>query len=483
MINRTTRSLSHPHGLPAGLTPGLLWLVQNGARGGNTFMQAQRASLLSMLTAWLVAAALVYTTLPCLRAGIPFDVGAAGSGQMQEQHLAQVFQEKLKDSKADLIERARSEFLEYLRHNSPIAAEKLLSGKMDDEELSSRVDVFLRDRPALTGVAASPSLSNDPQKRVAELLKRDSAIASTDLERTALADRFLERLAERSRMAHDDLVKGKMSEEELQSRVTVFIADVRAASTASAADPQKAAVAAIIESYVKANFGLSTEHANAIAFRGAIEAGETKRQFAIFKKRPGKIRMQISEDGVVIGLLVYDGTTAWRQEVAKQPTRLYGEEAAALAHSARFDDPFIDYQERGAEVKLEEKTEKGPIHLHLRETDGTELVAEIDPANYNLLSLRSREVGGQWVETRFSDYRKVGVLNLAYVQEEWAQRKLKSTMRITDVKLDSGLLDQLFACPTDLAMGYMDYMGGLALVKAQQKKNALASPANSKAVP
>jgi outer membrane lipoprotein-sorting protein len=402
--------------------------------------------------------------------------------QLEQQHVAQLIQGKQKDSQPEAIEAAKRDFLDLLRQNSPIASEKLLSGKMDDEELESRVDVYLRDHPALTGSAVGTQ-SNDPRKRVAELLKRDPSIAGSDVERLALADRFLERLAQRSRMAHDDLVKGKMTEEELQSRVTVYIADVHAETTASAVDPKKAAAAAVVESYLKANFGLSTEHPNAISFRGEIEAGGTKRQFVIFKKRPNKIRMHIVEDGLVVGIFSFDGTTAWRQEPSKPAITLAGAEAAALVRSARFDDQLMDYRERGAAVQLEEKTEKGSIQLHLRETDGSEMIAEIDPATFNLLVSRSRDSGGEWAETRFSEFHKVGALNMAYVQEEWAQGKLKSTTRVSDVRLDSGLLDQIFAYPTNLVMGYMDYMGGLALLKAQQKQHVPYLPKTSKTVP
>jgi hypothetical protein len=409
------------------------------------------------------------------------DQQAVPSDQMQRLQLIQLFKEKTPTGRMDLAERAAREFLDRLRQSSPIAAEKFSTGKMDDDELRSRIDVFLRDNPALAGAPVNVE-SSDPRKRVSDLLRRDVTIASTDLERLALADRFLERLGERSRTAHDDLVKGKMTDDELQSRVAVFIADIHAEAVSVAADPKKAAARAIVESYVKANFGGPTERANAIAYKGVVEAKGTKREFVIFKKRPGKLRMHIIENGVVIGILGFDGTIAWRQELSKPAVQLKGAEASTLARTARFDDPLIDFQEHGAEVKLEDKPEKGPLRLHLLEVDGTEIISEVDPTSYNQLISRSREAGGQWVETRFSEFHKVGALNMAYKQEEWADGKLRSTMQITEVRLDSGLLDQIFVYPTSLSLSYMDYMGGLSLIRTQQKRRVPYLQQNSQSV-
>jgi len=64
----------------------------------------------------------------------------------------------------------------------------------------------------------------------------------------------------------------------------------------------------------------------------------------------------------------------------------------------------------------------------------------------------------------------VGALNLAYVQEEWNNGTLLSTTRIVDARTDSGLLDQFFVRPSNPVLSYMDFMGGLAAIKAQQRQ-------------
>jgi hypothetical protein len=419
-------------------------------------------------TIWVAGAALFYSIKSEGQTVVTFDVAhpASASGQLQQQHLVQLFQERLKDDRPEAVDRVRNDFLDYLRRGSPLASEKLLNGKMDDEELSSRVDVFLRDRPPLMD-AATHVANNEPRELVAALLRNEPAIAGTEPERLVLADRFLERLGQRSPTARNELLRGKMAPEELQSRVSVFIADLRAEANATPVDTKTAAVQALVDSYIKANFG---ERANDIVYKFEIEANGVKRQGMIFRKRPGKIRMHIVEDGLVIGVLAFDGTTAWRQEPGKAGVPSTGAEVESLKQLARFDDPLIDFRERGTEVKLVEKPDKGPFQLHIRETDGTEMIAAIDPVTYNEISLRTRQSDGKWRETRFSDYRKLGTFNLAYVQEDWSEGKVHSATRISEARIDSGLIDQFFVRPLNPILSYMDYMGGLAAIKAQQKQ-------------
>lgn len=468
MTNLFPLWLSLPHGSVTGLQRSFIFRhIVTARRENGDLARSQTAFRTLMPAGWIFGAVLLLATGPAAQADVAFDLEhpAAASVQLQQQHLAQLFQEKLKDSGPDAVERARSEFLDYLRRSSPLASANLLNGKMDDDELESRVNVFLRDRPALSG-APTTTAGNDPRKQVLELLRHEPATAGTEAERLALADRFLERLGQRSPAAQAELLRGKMSDEELQSRVSVFTADLRAAAAATPVDPKAAAVQILVDAFVKANF---SEQANDIIYRAQIEASGVKRECVVFRKRPGKIRMHIVEEGLVIGVLAYDGTIAWRQQPGAAGVPATGNEAATLKQLARFDDPLVNYREHGTEVQLVEKPEKGPIQLRIRESDGTEMIAAIDPVTYNEVSLRTRQPEGKWRELRFRDYRKVGALNLPYVQEEWDDGTLRSITRITDARTDSGLIDQFFVRPVDPVLSYMDYMGGLATIKAQQR--------------
>jgi hypothetical protein len=391
------------------------------------------------------------------------------STTMQRQRLAQMIQEMLKDAKPETADRAAKEFLNHLRETSPIAADKVASGQMDEDELRSRVDVYLRDHPEITGKTPESAIGS-PRARVAELLRSEQGVGSTDSERMAAADRFIERLGEISGTARDSLVAGTMTNEELQSRVKVFAADLRAESTAVAVDPAIASVPPIVDAFLKANLGNAAERPNSLCFRGVIEEKGAKRGFVIFKKRPGMIRIHIIETNLVIGIVAYDGTNVWRQARGQSAIPVVGSDAESVVIASRYDHPLVDYRERGTVVRLEARTGNQPIQLHIRETDGTEMTSTIDPVTYAELSMRVRGSDGRWQESKFREYHRVGTLNLPYVQELWSDGGLKSTTRITDVSLDPGLLDEFFARPTSVNMSFMSYMDALDLVQAAEKK-------------
>ncbi len=367
------------------------------------------------------------------------------------------------------IERAEHAFLDHLRQSSSMAAEQLASGRIDDDDLSARIDVFLGDHPELTG--SVPSTAGGPRAQLMEALVRIPDLARSDSERQGLADRFIIWLGGLSGTARDNLLAGRMVPEELQSRVDVFAADVRAERSHVVTDPAVAAVPAIADAFEKANLGPVPERADSISCRGTVSEGEVTREFVLFKKRPGSIRIHIVQDSLVVGVLAYDGATAWRQVPGKPPSRIGGPEAETLMSTARFDDPLVGYRERGATGRLESTPGASTIRLSIRESGGEEVIETIEPRTYNLLSSGRRDTAGKWDETRFRDYHKFGPLNVAGTQEHWTDGVLRSTTRITDVRLDTGVLARIFTMPTNPKLDFMDYMGGLEVLAKVAKKD------------
>jgi len=139
--------------------------------------------------------------------------------------------------------------------------------------------------------------------------------------------------------------------------------------------------------------------------------------------------------------------------------------------------------ERGASARLEVGPGASPERLHIVEKDGTHWVETIDPATEDELSLVQSRPEGSSVETRFRDYRRVGNLNVAHVVEQWVDGKLRSTTRIADVSVDPGLVDRLFTYPEDPNLGYMDYMGGLAVLQSRGKPGSAGAVQPSEARP
>jgi hypothetical protein len=386
------------------------------------------------------------------------------------QKLDQQFKRRLSGASGAVLERAERAFLDHLRKDSSMAAEQLAAGKMDEDDLSARVEVFLGDHPDLVGSQAGAS-TVDARARVIQSLGRSPDLASTDAERQALADRFVVWLGGLSATARDTLLAGRMAPDELQSRIDVFSADIRAEQSRVVSDPAVAAVPAIEEAFEKANLGPVPDRADSICCRGTESDGKQTREFVLFKKRPGSIRIHIISDGLVVGVLAYDGATAWRQVPGKPPAPVKGAEAESLIASARFDDPLVGYRERGATARLESAPGATPIRLSLREPGGAEIIETIDPATYSEISIGHRDSAGKWDETRFKDYKKVGPANVAGVQEHWNDGVLRTTTRISEVRLDAGLLARVFSMPTNQKLDFMDYMGGLEVLAKVSKKN------------
>jgi hypothetical protein len=388
------------------------------------------------------------------------------------KRLDEQFKRRLPTASKAVIDRAEQAFMDHLRQTSGMAAEQLAAGRIDDDDLSARIDVFLGDHPDLAGLQAAGS-SGDPRARVMQGLGREPDLAGTAAERQALADRFIVWLGGLSGTARDTLLAGRMAPDELQSRIDVFAADIRAERSKVVSDPAVAAVPAIEEAFAKANLGPVPERADSICCRGTESEGALTRQFVLFKKRPGYIRINILRDGMVVGVLAYDGTAAWRQEPGKPPVRIEGPDAESLIKAARFDDPLVGYRERGATARLESAPSASPIRLSIREASGAEVVETIDPATYYELSVGWRDSAGKWSETRFREYRKVGAVSVADLQEHWVDGTLRTTTRIGEVRLDTGMLARIFSMPSNPNLDYMDFMGGLeVLAKAAKKQDA-----------
>lgn len=420
---------------------------------------------------WAIIALLVGATSWPIGAQVVVNSGSTNAlAPGPRQRLDLQFKRRLPNASQAIIERAEQAFMNHLHQSSSMAAEQLSAGSIDEDDLSARIDVFLGDHPELSSSHAAVSME-DPRAQITKALGRYPDLSRSDAERQALAGRFIIWLGGLSGTARDTLLAGRMPPDELQSRVDVFASDIRAERSLVASDPSVAAVPAIADSFEAANLGPVPERADSICCRGTESDGTLTREFVLIKKRPRSVRIHIIKDGLVVGVLAYDGVTAWQQVPGRPPTQVQGPEAEAITITARYDDPLVGYRERGAKARLESAPGVSPLRLSIREADGGEVVETIDPATYNELSIARRNSAGKWDETRFREYRKVGSLNVAGLQEHWIDGVLRSTTRISDVRLDTGVLAKIFSMPSSARLDFMDYMGGLEVLANVSKKN------------
>jgi hypothetical protein len=384
------------------------------------------------------------------------------------QRLDPEFRKRLPGASPAAIERAEEAFIDHLRDTSGTASTGLAAGHIDEDDLSSRIDVFLGDHPELSRSSSAPT--EGPRTQILNALKRESDLSRSDAEREALADRFIVWIGGLSGSTRDTLLAGRMPADELQSRVDVFAADIRAERSRVVTDPAIAAIPAIAEAFERANLGPVPERADSICYKGTVSDGKTTRDFLAFKKRPGSVRIHMMKDGFVAAILGFDGTTPWGEVAGKPPVPLQGAEAEALILSSRYDYPLVGFRERGAKVRLESAPGESPIRISYQETGGDKYVESIDPGTYHETAIIRRGPNGKVDETRMQEFRKEGAYTYASVQEHWIDGKLHSTTRISDVRLDPGILTAFFGMPRESNFGFMDMMGGLVALQAASRK-------------
>jgi hypothetical protein len=414
--------------------------------------------------------------MPALRAADPAPAPSEIAARYGQQRVRQILAERLPGYSAAVIEQIAGGFEDHLRRSSRVQSENYAEGRMDDSELVSRVSVYLHDNPGMLG-RRGPA-AEDPAAAVrAALATRETAPRSAG-ERAALAQRFLANLAERNRLAHQNLLAGRMNADELASRITVFLEDLRTETAAAAApDPAETAAAELVaEQFLVQNFGAPNERATTLTHASTITDAATGRaqSLQVMRKSPNRVRLHLRSGDLVTLVFAYDGTATWVQRPSRTAEPLDGEHARHLVESADFDHPLVGYKERGARLSV-----RGggpvPFELTLREPDGRTIVSTIDPLTYEESRQVVQSTSGQMSELRLRDYRRAGPMNIPCTQELWRDGHLQLTTTIAEPATDAILLDELFARPSDAMVDYMDYMGGLALLQARRPAAPAAS--------
>jgi hypothetical protein len=396
--------------------------------------------------------------------------GSAASA-LTHQELMGILAKRLPGQTPDALKRASADFLAQLRETSPIIAEDFEQGRLSQDEIASRLDVFIGDHPEYTGQRAAAPVT-DPRQRIADLLRPATDLIRTGEELDRLVDRFLNDLGNLSGTAKEDLLAGRMAQSDLQTRVSVFLSDLRAEAAKTNLDPAEAAAGPIVDSYLKATFGSASERMNSICYRGTVDDMKTKSEFVTFRMRPNLLRIHVVKDGLVIRILAYDGNQAWAQAPGRMPVSVTGLEALAVARSADFDDPLMGYKERGAKVRLLAGAANEPYQIQILEAGGAESVVMIDRSSYTESAARRRRPDGKWNEVRFEDYRTVGTTKVAFRTQEWSDGVLRATTQYSEVRVDPGIISNLFRRPGPTQFAFMDLMEGEHELDLRESKAA-----------
>jgi hypothetical protein len=196
----------------------------------------------------------------------------------------------------------------------------------------------------------------------------------------------------------------------------------------------------IIARYVKAVGGMDKIQAVTTLRRtGKLTTQEGMEAKVIQEnKRPNKVREQFSLQGLT-GVNAYDGANGWKIEPwmgKKDPEPLSEEEMKAIIEDADFDDPLVNYQQKGNKVEFAgmaqiEGTDVYKLKLTLKNGDTRYYYLDTDYCVPIKIEMK-RMIRGteQESETLLGDYKEVAGWYLPYSVEtnvKGSQDKQKTT--------------------------------------------------------
>src|SRR6266700_2413192 len=160
---------------------------------------------------------------------------------------------------------------------------------------------------------------------------------------------------------------------------------------------------------------------------GGFEAGVVQES-----KRPNKVRQEFLFQGMT-GVNAYDGKTGWKIEPwqgKKDPEALSEEEMKQIVEDADFDEPLVNYQQKGNKVEF----------VGTDQVEGTDAI--------KLEMKRMIRGAEQEFETSLGDYKEVAGWYLPYSMESNVKGS-DNKQKITFEKIEANVAidDQRFAKP------------------------------------
>ncbi len=171
----------------------------------------------------------------------------------------------------------------------------------------------------------------------------------------------------------------------------------------------------------------------------------------------GTLRIDAALQGLTL-VQAYDGTGGWRInpfEGRKDPERMSGDEARALADQASLDGPLLSSRRDGSTVTyLGREDFDGTLAYKLRvaQKDGDEFVYLLDPDTFlEIGETETRRVRGTLQVTQYElgDYEKVGGVYFPMSVDSWTQGQPNQRQQviIASASADPSVTPALFAQP------------------------------------
>lgn len=214
----------------------------------------------------------------------------------------------------------------------------------------------------------------------------------------------------------------------------------------------------IIAKHIAAQGGLAKLKAiQSIRMTGSFETGGMQAGFTQVFKRPMKMRLDISVQGLTM-TQAYDVDKGWQVVPftgKKDPEPMTGDELKNAQEQADIDGPLVDYKKKGNTVELigKEKVEdKDAYHLEVTLKNGGARELYLDAVTFLGLktSAKTMEHGTEIeLESFLSDYKEVNGLKFPFSIEQHQIGGEGPTQKITftKIELDPPLQDSIFKMP------------------------------------
>lgn len=214
----------------------------------------------------------------------------------------------------------------------------------------------------------------------------------------------------------------------------------------------------IIAKHVAAQGGLAKLKAlQSIRMTGNFESGGMQADFTQVLKRPMKMRLDLSVQGLTM-TQAYDGQRGWQIVPftgQKDPELMTGDELKNAQEQADMDGPLVDYKSKGNTIELvgkEKIADKDSYHLKVMLKNGSERELYLDAATFLGVktSVKTMMRGAKVeLESTLGDYRDVNGLKFPFSIEQRQVGGDGAEQKITfsKIELNPPLEDSIFKMP------------------------------------
>jgi outer membrane lipoprotein-sorting protein len=163
-------------------------------------------------------------------------------------------------------------------------------------------------------------------------------------------------------------------------------------------------------------------------------------------KRPNKVRQEFSLQGMT-QVTAYDGKTGWKIEPwqgKKDPEALSEEEMKGIVEDADFDEPLVNYQQKGNKVEfvgMEQVEGTDAFKLKVTLASGDVRYYYMDTDNYVPIKMESKRMirgAEQEFETSLGDYKEVAGWYMPF-SFETGRKGSDQTQKITIEKIEANV--------------------------------------------